>query len=112
MNRLDKNPREKRFCDYYKSQIIKPKDEKVIQQVDVVDENGSIKSVSREIVVNERELLTKIKPVQTSIDYIKMFGTLDNLSEVRYANSREITPEFINEQVKSIKELSKVNNNE
>lgn len=55
-----------------------------IQSVEMITENGEIKSEIREVIIDEAEMISKIPAYTTKIEYMKQYGTLDKMGEIRY----------------------------
>lgn len=88
MERSIKNPREQRFS-YRENEDVKfPDDDKIIVYDNVIDDDGSIKKIKREEIMNVGELLHKTPAYVDKIEYIQKYGTLNNDGIIRYDFSR------------------------
>lgn len=91
--------RKKRFEARASFHMIPHKADVALQRVEMIDENGEIKSEVREVVIDEAEMISKIPAYTTKIEYIQKYGTLDKDGVVKLHNS---SPAFGNMDVSEI----------
>ena len=107
MNRIDENPRIKKFEKRHVSENLEFKKDVAITAVDMIDNDGELKRTTKETIIDESESLLKVNPVTTRIEYMKQFGTLDKLENVSYHMARTSDVDKIIDSEK----LAKVVNN-
>lgn len=80
--------RKKRMSQVYQPEMLKNEEDVIIQNVVYVDENGKLRSEKKKIVDNTSEMITSRPPYVDKIEYMKQYGTLNDMKEITYGCAR------------------------
>ena len=98
MRRFNRNERLEQVHEF---EMIPHNKEIAIQSVQMIDENGEIHETTKNVLVDESEEIAKIPAYTTKIEFMRQYGTLDKMGEIKFAHAPASMDEFEVEKLRN-----------
>lgn len=98
MRRFNRN---ERLENVHEFEMIPHNKEIAIQSVQMIDENGEIHETTKNVLVDESEEIAKIPAYTTKIEFMRQYGTLDKMGEVKFTHAPASMDEFEVEKLRN-----------